>query len=88
MSRSLDHWVANVQTTFAPAAMGFGTFDPDDAELMPVLVDEAFVRLGLRGAKLHPQVRRFGIHDPRLDPLYERAIEHDAVLVIHARGRK
>jgi uncharacterized protein len=87
MSRSLNHWVANVQTTFAPAAIGFGTFHPDDAELMPVLVDEAFGRLGLRGAKLHPQVGRFGLDDPRLDPLYERAIAHDAVLVIHA-GRR
>jgi predicted TIM-barrel fold metal-dependent hydrolase len=84
MSRSLNHWVANVQATFAPHAIGFGTFHPDDDQLLPELVDEALGKLGLRGAKLHPQVGRFGMDDPRLDPLYERAIEHGALLMIHA----
>jgi predicted TIM-barrel fold metal-dependent hydrolase len=76
--------VANVQATFAPHAIGFGTFHPDDAELLPELVDEAFVQLGLKGAKLHPQVGRFALDDPRLDPLYERAVHHGALLLIHA----
>jgi predicted TIM-barrel fold metal-dependent hydrolase len=84
MSRSLNHWVANVQSTFAPHAIGFGTFHPDDDELMPELVDEALLTLGLRGAKLHPQVGRFGLDDSRLDPLYERSIEQGALLLIHA----
>ena len=87
MSRSLNHWVANVQATFAPRGIGFGTFHPDDGELLPELAKEAFGRLGLRGAKLHPQVGRFVVDDPRLDPVYERAIEVGAVLVIHA-GRR
>ena len=87
MSRSLNHWVANVQATFAPHGIGFGTFHPDDESLLPELVEEAFVRLRLRGAKLHPQVGRFGIDDPRLDPVYEAAVEHGAMLLIHA-GRR
>jgi predicted TIM-barrel fold metal-dependent hydrolase len=87
MSRSLNHWVANVQATFAPAGIGFGTFHPDDDKLVADLVDEAFGRLGLRGAKLHPQVGRFGMDDPRLDPLYERAVDYGALLLIHA-GRR
>jgi predicted TIM-barrel fold metal-dependent hydrolase len=87
MSRSLNHWVSNVQTTFAPYAIGFGTFHPDDEALLPDLVDEAFVRLGLAGAKLHPQVGHFSLDDPRLDVVYRRAIEHGRVLLIHA-GRR
>jgi uncharacterized protein len=87
MSRSLNHWVANVQATFAPYAIGFGTFHPDDDALLDQLAHEAFVQLGLRGAKLHPQVGRFGVDDPRLIPLYERALEHRALLLIHA-GRR
>src|SRR6202011_4192060 len=63
MSRSLNHWVANVQATFAPHAIGFGTFHPDDEALVPELVEEAFVRLGLRGAKLHPQGGRLALDD-------------------------
>src|ERR1700730_9325698 len=87
MSRSLNHWIANVQATFAPNGIGFGTFHPDDAELLPDLVDEAFVQLRLKGAKLHPQVGRFALDDPRLDPLYERAVQHGALVLIHA-GRR
>jgi uncharacterized protein len=87
MSRSLNHWVANVETTFSPHAVGFATFHPDDEGLLPELVDEAFVRLALRGAKLHPQVGRFALDDARLYPLYERAIDSGRVLTIHA-GRR
>jgi predicted TIM-barrel fold metal-dependent hydrolase len=87
MARSLNHWVANVQATFEPNGIGFGTFHPDDAEALPSLVDEAFGTLGLRGAKLHPQVGRFAIDDPRLDPLYTRAEALGSVLLIHA-GRR
>jgi predicted TIM-barrel fold metal-dependent hydrolase len=87
MSRSLNHWVANVQSTFAPHGIGFGTFHPDDGELIPSLADEAFIELGLGGAKLHPQVGRFALDDRRLDALYERTIEHDRLLLIHA-GRR
>jgi uncharacterized protein len=87
MSRSLNHWVANVQSTFAPHGVGFGTFHPDDDGLIPELVTEAFVKLGLTGAKLHPQVGHFALDDPRLDPVYRGAIEHGRVLLIHA-GRK
>src|SRR5919206_5002682 len=47
MARSLNHWVANVETTFSPHAIGFGTFHPDDEQALPTLVDEAFNRLKL-----------------------------------------
>jgi uncharacterized protein len=87
MSRSLNHWVANVERTFAPQAIGFGTFHPDDEAALPELVREAFGTLGLKGAKLHPQVGRFALDDPRLDPVYVGAIEHGAILLIHA-GRR
>jgi predicted TIM-barrel fold metal-dependent hydrolase len=87
MSRSLNHWVANVEAMFAPNGIGFGTFHPDDGELIPELVDEAFGQLALKGAKLHPQVGRFAIDDPRLDPVYEGAIQHSAAVLIHA-GRR
>ena len=87
MARSLNHWVANVETTFSPHAIGFGTFHPDDEEALPEIADEAFSQLKLRGAKLHPQVGRFALDDPRLNPVYERAVEAGAILIVHA-GRR
>ncbi len=87
MARSLNYWVANVQEIFAPRAIGFGTFHPDDGDELPALVDEAFGPLGLRGAKLQPQVGRFSLSDRRLFSLYERSLDADRVLLVHA-GRR
>jgi len=87
MARSLNHWMANVQTTFAPHAIGLATFHPDDGELIPELADEAFGSLQLHGAKLHPQVGNFALDDARLDPLYERLVASERVLLVHA-GRR
>jgi uncharacterized protein len=87
MARSLNHWVANVQATFAPEAIGFATFHPEDGELVGDLADEAFGRLALNGVKLHPQVGRFAMDDPRLDALYERCVERGVIVMIHA-GRR
>jgi predicted TIM-barrel fold metal-dependent hydrolase len=87
MSRSLNHWAANVQGIFAPHAIGFATFHPDDGAALPELAEEAFGHLQLKGAKLHPYVGKFDMDDPRLDPVYARAIEHRAIILIHA-GRQ
>jgi uncharacterized protein len=87
MARSLNHWISNVQNTFAPHAIGFATFHPDDGEAIGSIAQEAFSTLKLRGAKLHPQVGNFALDDPRLDPLYERLSTRGLPLVVHA-GRK
>ena len=55
MSRSLNHWVANVESTFAPHAIGFGTFHPDDGELLAELADEAFNKLTCAGQNCTPR---------------------------------
>lgn len=87
MAQSLNYWIANVQATFAPHALAFGTFHPDDGDALPALAREAFEDLRLLGAKLHPQVGRFALDDPRLDPMYEAALAAGRVLLVHA-GRK
>ncbi len=86
MAQSLNYWIANVQATYGPRAIGFGTFHPDDPGIAS-LVDEAFGHLALRGAKLHPQVGRFSLDDQRLYPLYERASHDRRVLLVHAGTR-
>jgi predicted TIM-barrel fold metal-dependent hydrolase len=87
MARSLNHWMANVQTTFAPHALGMAAFHPDDGEALPVLVKEAFGSLGLHGARLHPVAGKFALDDPRLDPLYASLTERGLLLSVHA-GRR
>jgi predicted TIM-barrel fold metal-dependent hydrolase len=78
----LNRWNAELAPRF-PDAVPLATFHPDDEDLA-ALADEAWGRLGLAGAKLHCQVGRFAPDDPRLDPLYERAVALGKPIVLHA----
>jgi predicted TIM-barrel fold metal-dependent hydrolase len=82
MARELNHWVAQTASTL-PAAVGFGTLLPDDADVDDVAA-EATERLGLRGFKFHHSVQRFHVDDARLFGVYARAEAAGHILVLHA----
>jgi predicted TIM-barrel fold metal-dependent hydrolase len=82
MARELNEWVAQTATTL-PAAVGFGTLHPDDADVDDVAA-EATGRLGLRGFKFHHSVQRFHVDDARLFRVYARAEAAGHILVLHA----
>ena len=48
---------------------GLGTLHPD-SENMEADIDE-IIALGLKGVKLHPDIQRVGIDDPRMHVIYE-----------------
>ena len=82
MARELNRWVAQTAARL-PAAVGFGTLHPDDADVDDVAY-EATERLGLRGVKFHHSVQRFHVDDARLFGVYARAEATGHVLVLHA----
>ena len=88
MSRSLNHWVANVQATFAPHAIGFGTFHPEDDALLP-----GAGRRSLRAARACagpsciPRSGDSGWTIRGWTRCTNAPIEHGALLLIHA-GRR
>ncbi len=82
MARELNQWVAQTAARL-PAAVGFGTLHPADADVDDV-AREATERLGLRGFKFHHSVQRFRVDDPRLFGVYARAEAAGHVLVLHA----
>ena len=45
--------------------------------------DRALGELGLRGVCLFPAMHRFSVRDERLQPIYERAARHNAVVFVH-----
>ena len=81
VAQSLNRWNAELAARI-PGAVPLATFHPDDADLER-LVEEAWGALGLAGAKLHCQVGRFAPDDPRLDPVYERAVALRKPIVLH-----
>ncbi len=64
-----------------PELIGVGTMHPDypdfDRELRRIQ------SLGLKGIKLHPDIQRFHLDDPRLMPLYELMAAHGLFLIAH-----
>jgi predicted TIM-barrel fold metal-dependent hydrolase len=81
MARELNRWMRDAAADL-PDGIPLGTVHAADDDPGAV-VEEACGRLGLAGLKLHIQVQRFYPDDPRLDPVYERLVALERVLVIH-----
>lgn len=82
MSRDLNRWLATTAARL-PGAVPLGTVHAADPDLEDV-VAEAVEALGLRGFKFHLSVQRFGVDDPRLDPVWARAEAEGLLLMLHA----
>lgn len=64
-----------------PEFFGFGTLHVDTPE--PEAEIERIVSLGLHGIKLHPDFQLFPIDDPRMIPLYKKAVELSLPVLFH-----
>ena len=80
-TRSVNAYAAE-QTRLHPEFVSFGTVCPEDADLLAEW--EANRALGLVGIKLHPDMQRVDIDDPRLLPLYDALQAADEPLYLHA----
>lgn len=81
IARSINAWLHEVRPR-VPAGIPLGTVHPDDPDMMEV-AEEALVRYGFPGFKIHINVQRFFPDDPRVLPLYERLLALDRFLLIH-----
>ncbi len=60
---------------------GLGTLHPD-LEDMRGAVNE-IIAYGLHGVKLHPDMQKFNIDDPKASPIYELCVEYDLPILMH-----
>ena len=81
IARSLNTWIAETARRL-PAGVPIGTVHAGDDDLLAI-ADEA-IDQGLAGFKFHLSVQRFRADDARLMPFYERVIERDRFLIVHA----
>ena len=85
MAHSLNEWLWKWGQGSAGLQL-FGTVHPDD----PDRASEAAMVLddfGFRGLKIHANVQRTRLNDPRWTPVYETILERDRCVVVHA-GRE
>ena len=65
---SINHFIAESVSASDGRFTGLGTLHPD-SERIEEEVDE-ILALGLKGVKLHPDIQRFCIDDPKMDKIY------------------
>lgn len=84
---STPHHVGSINRFIAdavaqdPRLVGLGAMHPDIPNPAAVL-DEIF-SLGLHGVKLHPDMQKFAIDDPRMDAFYSLCAERKLPILMH-----
>lgn len=76
---SINDWSAASESD---RLVAFGAVHPalDD----PAAEIHRMADLGLKGFKMHPEYQDFAPDEPRMDAIYEAALEHDMIILFHA----
>lgn len=82
MSESLNSWTYEFCKKH-PEAIPFGTVHPDDENVGKIL-DRCFQDHHFFGIKLHCHVMAIRPDDERMFPIYEKVVEYDRVITLHA----
>lgn len=78
-TESINTWSASIQDS---GIIAFGSIHPDYAGWKNEL--GRIKSLGLKGLKFHPEYQLFYVDEPKLFPLYEKALDLGLVILFHA----
>ncbi|GAC1576013.1 MAG: amidohydrolase family protein [Candidatus Elarobacter sp.] len=81
MARELNDWLTATARDLGRGAIPLGTVHVDDADRVAAMRD-AF-RGGCAGLKVHEDVQRFGLDDPRLASVLDVVAEHEGFVLAH-----
>jgi len=79
---SSNEYVAQFCQKFPDRLIGFASVDPKREDALK-LIEEAIIKLGLKGIKFHPPLQNFYPNDKRFFPIYEKAVELNVPIVFH-----
>ena len=82
---SINNFIASAVAESGGRFTGLGTLHPD-SEDMKADVDE-IIRLGLRGVKLHPDIQKVQLDDPRMLKMYELCEGKLPILILTGDNR-
>ena len=78
---SINRFIARAAEDLNGAFIGMGTMHLDAADLRGDF--EALRALGLKGVKLHPDIQRFNVDDPRAMSIYEMCEDAGLPVCVH-----
>ena len=67
--RSINEFIARTVAEFSDHLVGFGTLHPESEDIEGDVAH--LIELGLKGVKLHPDIQKFALNDPRSLALFE-----------------
>lgn len=79
--KSINNFIAGEVSALDGKLIGLGTLHPDSDDLKGDL--DHIKDLGLHGVKLHPDIQRFRIDDPRCLKIYELCEKDDIPILMH-----
>ena len=75
----INDWAAR---TASDRIVPFGAIHPEFED--PAAEIARIAALGMKGLKLHPEHQAFSPDEPRMEPIYEAAVEHGLIVFFHA----
>jgi hypothetical protein len=79
---SSNEFVARMCRQYPGRFIGFSSVDVKNPDA-PAMLEEAVLRLGLKGLKLHPPLQDFYPNDRKMWPIYKKAAELNIPVVFH-----
>lgn len=79
--KSINEFIAQTVADHPDRLVGFGTLHPESEDIQGDV--NHLIELGLKGVKLHPDIQKFAINDPRCMNLFE-ACSDRLPFLIHA----
>ncbi|MHA2334820.1 MAG: amidohydrolase family protein [Candidatus Hodarchaeales archaeon] len=84
IAQSLNNWTSDF--SMSPECKGnaipFGTIHPDDIDISQEM-DRIFGELNFAGIKLQLMVTNFHIWDKRMEPVYQKILQYEKILLVH-----
>ena len=81
IAQELNAWLSATARELGGGAVALGTVHVDDRD--PAGDMRAALRAGCAGLKVHEDVQRFGLDDPRLAPVLDLVAEHEGFVLAH-----
>lgn len=77
--RSINEFIARTVSEHPDRLVGFGTLHPESEDIEGDV--DHLIELGLKGVKLHPDIQKFALDDPRCMALFEACADRLPFLV-------
>jgi predicted TIM-barrel fold metal-dependent hydrolase len=81
MARELNEWLNATARELGPGAIPLATVHLDDPD--PAGDMRAALRGGCAGLKVHENVQKLPLDDPRFGPVLDAVVEHDGFVLVH-----